>query len=83
MDDKSEGSDNSGINDKSQSKNILKYVDKKEYLSSLELKQVEVNKNNIDNNILIKDKKEEKDNSKEKKVNKSHNLREEIESDDE
>ena len=83
MDDKSEGSDNSGTNDKSQSKNILKYVDKKEYLSSLELKQVEVNKNNIDNNILIKDKKEEKDNSKEKKVNKSHNLWEEIESDDE
>ena len=83
MDDKNEGSDDSEINEKNQSKNILKYVDKKEYLSSLELKKVEVNKNNIDNNIIIKDKKEEKENSKEKKGNKNHNLWEEIESDDE
>ena len=83
MDDKSEGSDDSEINEKNQSKNILKYVDKKEYLSSLELKKVEVNKNKIDDNITIKDKKEEKENSKDKKGNKNHNLWEEIESDDE
>ena len=82
MDDKSEGSDNSGINDKNQSKNILKYADKKEYLSSLELKQVEINKNKIDNNNKL-NKNEEKENSKEKKDNKKHNFWEEIESDDE
>ena len=81
-----------GIVDKNKSKNnILKYVDKKEFLSSLELKQVEAKKNQIENNNeniisnLIKDKNKEKENSEEKKENKKSNVNlwEEIESDDE
>ena len=85
FDDKSDGTFDSGISDKNNSKNILKKIDKKEYLSSLELKQVEANKNKIENNNIIKDKNEEKDNSKEKKDNIKHNanLWEEIEGDDE
>ena len=67
---------------KTQSKNILKFVDKKEFLSSLELKQVEAKKNSEENNIIsdiINNKEKE-----EKIVNiKSNNLWEEIEGDDE
>ena len=37
---------------KTKSKNILKFVDKKEFLSSLELKQVEAKKNSEENNII-------------------------------
>ena len=39
------------VEDKNQSKNILKFVDKKEFLSSLELKRIEAKKNQMENNI--------------------------------
>ena len=68
--------------EKNQSKNILKFVDKKEFLSSLELKRIEHKKNQAENNTVltsINKKEQEKENEKEKNINKW----EEIESDDE
>ena len=76
--------DDSGLAEKNQSKNILKYVDKKEFLSSLELKRIEANKNQTENSTisnLITQKEKEKENKKEKNMN--NNLWEEIEGDDE
>ena len=76
--------DSGVIEEKAQSKNILKYVDKKEFLSSLELKRVEAKKNQRENNIenkYITQKEKEKEINKEN--NKGKNLWEEIDSDDE
>ena len=87
LDDKNEENysfDSANVNaEKTQSKNILKFVDKKEFLSSLELKQVEAKKkmqNNITPSNFINSKENEKT-KEEKNINKN-NLWEEIESDD-
>ena len=61
------------VEDKNQSKNILKFVDKKEFLSSLELKHIEAKKNQIENNNNI-------NNNNKKNLN---NLWGEIDGDDE
>ena len=88
LDDKNEENysfDSANVNaEKTQSKNILKFVDKKEFLSSLELKQVEAKKkmqNNITPSNFINNKENEK--AKEEKNIIKNNLWEEIESDDE
>ena len=77
----------SNLTEKNQSKNILKFVDKKEFLSSLELKHIEAKKNMIENNTInnLINKKETENKNKEdnKEKNIISNLWEEIDSDDE
>ena len=77
----------SNLTEKNQSKNILKFVDKKEFLSSLELKHIEAKKNMIENNtvnnLINKKETENKDKENNKEKNIISNLWEEIDSDDE
>ena len=89
VDDKIEenASFDSNLTEKNQSKNILKYVDKKEFLSSLELKRIEAKKNMMENNggnnSLNKKEEKNKDKENNKEKNIISNLWEEIDSDDE